>query len=68
MQRPGAANAPHDDSAASCNIMRVTLGHSVTLKAMEQRYTALAEEQGSLAAENKRLTSEHEQLAKVPGI
>ncbi len=48
--------------------MRVTLGHSVTLKAMEQRYTALAEEQGSLAAENKRLTSEHEQLAKVPGI
>lgn len=34
-------------------------------KAMEQRYTALAEEQGRLAAENQRLTSEHEQLAKV---
>lgn len=48
--------------------MRFTLGHPVILKAMEQRYTALAEEQGSLAAENKRLTSEHEEMAKVLGI
>ena len=67
VQRP-TANAPPDDSAAFCNDMRFTLGHPVTLKAMEQRYTALAEDQGRLAAENKRLTSEHEQLAKVLDI
>ncbi len=37
----------------------------VAVQAMEQRYTALAEELGRLAAENQRLTSEHAQLAKV---
>lgn len=32
---------------------------------MEQRYTALAEEQGRLAAEKERLTSENERLSEV---
>lgn len=34
-------------------------------QAMEQRYTALADEQGRLAAENERLTSENQRLAEV---
>ena len=32
---------------------------------MEQRYTALADEQGRLAAENERLLSENQRLAEV---
>jgi hypothetical protein len=32
---------------------------------MEQRYTALADDQGRLAADNERLTSENQRLAEV---
>ena len=35
------------------------------LQAMEQRYTALAEEQGRLAAENERLAAENRKLSEV---